>query len=85
MPRYYFDVDDGERLSHDQEGTDLASREEARREAIGILPDIAREVLPDGNDRTFTSRLRDENGEVIFIATLSLKAVWTDAEGGPST
>jgi hypothetical protein len=76
MPRFYFDIDDGERRSRDNEGTELAGPEDARREAIGVLPDIAREELPDGNRRTFACRVRDESDTVIFLATLSLEAEW---------
>ncbi len=78
MPRFYFDVDDGHRQASDKEGTELSSREEARREAIAILPDIAREVLPDGDRWAFICRVRDAKGTVIFKATLLLTAEWTD-------
>ena len=78
MARYFFDIDDGERHSRDGEGTELADREEARREAISILPDIAREELPDGNDRVFSCSVRDESNRVIFLARLTLHARWQD-------
>lgn len=48
----------------------------ARAAAIAALPDIARDVLPDGDRRDFVSSVRDEAGEVIFTATLSLVAQW---------
>jgi hypothetical protein len=82
MPLYFFDIDDGKRSSRDTEGTELPDREAARREATGILPDIAREELPDGNHRTFICRIRDDQDREIFLATLSLKAGWTDGGGG---
>jgi hypothetical protein len=75
MPRYFFDIDDGERSSRDSVGTELADREAVRREATGILPDVAREELPDGNERIFACSVRDESGKVIFVAKLTLKAV----------
>ena len=82
MPRYFFDIDDGARSSRDTEGTELSGREAARREATGILPDIAREELPDGNHRIFACRVRDDKDREIFVATLTLAAEWTD--GGMS-
>jgi hypothetical protein len=84
MPRFFFDIDDGERQSRDREGTEMRSPEEARRAAIGILPDIAREELPDGNRRTFVCRVRDQSDALIFTATLSLDARWTSESGSPT-
>jgi hypothetical protein len=81
MPQFFFDIDDGDRQLQDGEGTELPSREEARREAIGILPDIAREVLPDGNHRNFICRVRNDSGAVIFTASLTLRAEWSDVNG----
>jgi hypothetical protein len=54
---------------------------EARREAINVLPDVAREVLPDGDERHIVCRVRDENGKVLSTATLSLRAEWSAGEG----
>lgn len=82
MPLYFFDIDDGARKSRDTEGTELPDRQALRREAIGILPDIAREELPDGDRRTFTCSVRDQSGAVIFVADLSLRAGWTGEQGG---
>lgn len=76
MPRYFFDIDDGEKRSSDRCGLELKDLEEARKQAIGILPDVAREELPDGDRRVFVCQARDEKGTVIFIATLSLVAEW---------
>lgn len=84
MPRYYFDIDDGERHSADGIGTDLPDREAVRREATGILPDVAREELPDGNERVFSCSVRDESGAVIFVARLTLKAEWQDSKAAGS-
>jgi hypothetical protein len=81
MARYFFDIDDGEPHSRDMVGTELPGREAVRREATGILPDIAREELPDGNHRSFACSVRDESDRVIFVATLTLKAAWQDEKG----
>jgi hypothetical protein len=78
MPLYFSDIFDGTRLLRDEEGTELPDREAARREATGVLLDIARERLPDGNGRNFTADVRNETGQVIFTATVSLTAQWID-------
>jgi hypothetical protein len=76
MPRYFFDIDDGARRSPDEDGLVLSDPWEARANAIAVLPDIAREVLPDGNRREFVSSVRDEGGNVLSEAKLSLVAAW---------
>ncbi len=76
MPRFFFDIDDGEHRFQDDEGFELTDDQEARNKAISVLPDIAREVLPDGDRRAFVSKVRDETGRTIFMATLSFVAKW---------
>jgi hypothetical protein len=73
VPRYYFDVSDGDTFTKDDVGLELDGIEAARAEARKALPDIARDVLPEGGDRrTMTIRVRDEAGKVLITATLSL-------------
>ena len=76
MPRYFFDIDDGERRSLNEDGLEFAGPWEARANAIAVLPDIAREVMPDGNRREMVSTVRNEGGDVMFTAKLSLVAEW---------
>ena len=76
MPRYFFDVSDGDTiLVADTEGQEM-SAEEARREAIGVLPQYARDVLPDGDERVFVCYVHDGQGRGIFRARLMLSAQW---------
>ena len=76
MPRFFFDVDDGEHRFQDDEGLELSDDQEARSKAISVLPDIAREILPDDDRRAFVSKVRDATGKTIFMATLSFVAKW---------
>lgn len=78
MLKYYFDVDDGDQKSHDQEGTRLADRQAARIQALSLLPEIARDIYPSSDRRVLSCRVRDENGNGIFIATLSLVGEWLE-------
>ncbi|MEO9338672.1 hypothetical protein ABFT80_14630 [Mesorhizobium sp. SB112] len=71
--RYYFDIHDGEEYTDDATGMECASLDDMRREAIAVLPSIAVEKLPDGNDRLFWVKVRDANGRFIFQASLQLK------------
>lgn len=76
MPRFFFDIDDGERRTTDSEGLELPDLAAAGNVAVSILPDLAREELPDGDRRVFVCQVRDDRSTVIFIATLSLVAEW---------
>lgn len=72
MPRYFFDTFDGDRLITDSEGIELPDLEQVKAEAQRALPDLARDVLPDGDQKTFIVSVRDEAGQVILRAALSL-------------
>lgn len=72
MPRYFFDTYDGERLTPDEIGLEMQNLAAAKAEAQRTLPDIAKEVLPGGNHRTFVISVRDEAGNVALRAALSL-------------
>jgi hypothetical protein len=74
MPRYFFDFKDGETDAVDEIGLVFDSQKAARTAAIKLLPDVAQEELPDGDQHVFSVRVRDETGRYIFFATLSLFA-----------
>ena len=79
MSRYFFDIDDGERSVMDIDGLEMPDRESVRHAAIDVLPDVARDELPDGDHRSFVCSVRNEAGKVIFRACLSLEAGWLDS------
>src|SRR4051794_13534329 len=76
VPRYFFDFEDNGRLAVDEEGSDLDSIEQARSEAAGFLPAIAKDELPDGEDRVFVTTVRDEAGHALYRATLTYRGEW---------
>ena len=78
MPRYYFDVQDGDHFVRDEEGIDCGSRAAVRDAAIGALPGMASDVLPDGDAHDIEVLVRDETGCCVFKASLSLKSGWQD-------
>ncbi len=55
MPRYFFDLDGGERLFRDEKGSELPDVPSAREEAIAVLPDIVRAMVTGRDRRTLTS------------------------------
>lgn len=78
MPLFYFDIDDGERFTLDDGGLECPDRKAARDYAIGVLPDLAREALPDGDTHRIVVTVREESGRPVFRAVLSLKAEWLE-------
>jgi hypothetical protein len=65
MPRYYFDVRDGEKLTTDGEGLEMEGFDAARNEAVRSLPELAKDELPDGDSREFEVVVRDDRGPVL--------------------
>jgi hypothetical protein len=76
MARYFFDTFDGKELMRDEVGIELGELERVRVEAIDALPDLAREELPDGDESVFAVHARDEEGRIVFTATLTFKGEW---------
>jgi len=72
MPRYFFDTYDGNLFIPDESGLELDDLDAVSAEAQKTLPDMARDELPDGNQRIFIISVRDEAGQVVLRAALSL-------------
>ena len=67
MPRYYFDVRDGDEVAPDEEGLELSSIEAVREEAALSLADMARDAVRKNHDgaRLMAVEVRDDNGPVL--------------------
>jgi hypothetical protein len=72
MPLFYFDIEDSEGLSLDDDGCEFGCLDEARDEAIRFLPDLVRSVLPFGGLGDLAVKVRDEKGSYSYAVTLSL-------------
>lgn len=73
MPRYFFDfVDDG-RLTADGVGTELGDLDEAQTEAVTTLAEIVRSQLRNQAERTFSLRVREEDGPPLLTASVTLR------------
>jgi len=66
VPRFFFDIHDGERFTPDDTGMEFPDAQAARDNAVVSLPDIARDVMPGGQKRTFVIAGRDESGTIIY-------------------
>jgi len=76
MPRYFIDTSDGNLSIIDDVGQEIASDEAARTAALDALPDMARDEIPDGDERTFSVSLRNMRGDIVYSAQLVLKGRW---------
>ena len=73
MPLYYFDVTDGGGFHRDEFGDDFDSFDEAREHAQGLLPDIVRQELPDGELHTVSCDVRDDADHTVYRGKLTYK------------
>ncbi len=80
MARYYFDTHDGDHSIVDLDGLDCSSNQQVQHQAVDALPDMARELLPDGPNRLFRVEVRDAGGKQVFCATLELRSRWIEHE-----
>ncbi|MCE4225008.1 hypothetical protein HCU64_14700 [Methylobacterium sp. C25] len=72
MPRFFIDVDADHRMTRDEDGADFLNLEAAQKEALAAMEEILRVRLSDGSPHAATSSIRDEAGELVFMANLSL-------------
>ena len=75
MPLFHIDTHDGGSVL-DPEGQDLPSAAAARLAGLSALPDMARDQMPDGDRRDFIVDVRNDEGRLIYTATLSLVGRW---------
>ncbi|MGI3903330.1 MAG: DUF6894 family protein [Janthinobacterium lividum] len=83
MPLYYFDVYDNERLEPDDFGVELDNLDEARVQAIALLPHMAREASPDGDHHVFKVVVKCEDKRVRYISTLTVEGSWVEPPSSP--
>ena len=77
MPRYYFDIRDGDDVAIDEEGLDLPAIEAAETEAARSLADIAAELRRQKAEcQRLTIEVRAGDAP-LFKATLAFEAART--------
>jgi uncharacterized protein DUF6894 len=71
MPRYFFDLREGDESVPDEEGLELSSIERVQEEAARSLADFARDaarrVTQDGKAHQMTIEVRDDNGPLMQV------------------
>jgi hypothetical protein len=82
MPRYTIDTDDAEHAVQGDGKVSFDCLQKAHAEAHKVLGLMAQDVLPDGEHRVFSARVRDEDGREVYQATLTLHGEWKVAPPG---
>ena len=72
MPRFYFDVWDGDSFSCDDEGLQLESLKAAEDEAIRAMVQIGRDRLPRRLSPELCMRVRDAHGQPVLTVAVSM-------------
>ena len=70
MPRYYFDIRQGDDFAPDDEGLELSSLQAVQEEAARSLADMARDAVRnkfDGAGHRMAIEVRDDNGPVLQV------------------
>lgn len=72
MPRFYFDIREGNRFVADKEGLELADLQEAEKEAGVTSTEIARDRLPLADCRSISIEVRAQDGERVLTVTVTM-------------
>ena len=69
MPRYYFNVREGDHLSLDDEGFECASAERARSEAVRCLAEMTKDAInkSDGASLSMSVEVQDDDGPLLEV------------------
>jgi hypothetical protein len=81
MPCYHFDIHDGARFTTDETGVELDSIKGARQEAARMLGELAREIRLDGDRRDVVIEVKDQTGQRVLVAKLSVSIEATELPG----
>jgi hypothetical protein len=72
VPRFFFDVREGVRFVPDEDGLEFPDCTAAEREAAETAASIGRDLLPKGAARCVTVEVRNEHGQRVITATVTL-------------
>ena len=72
MPRYYFDIYDGEQSLADEDGMEVDDVEASKVEVRQVLANLARDIVRKGNHQSFSVNVRDEAGQIVLRGILSI-------------
>jgi hypothetical protein len=76
MTRYTIDTDDGAYAVEGDGEVSFTCLKEAKAEAHKVLGGMVQDVMPDGEHRLLSARIRDEQGQEVYEVTLTLHGSW---------
>lgn len=77
MPRFFFDIFANGERARDDEGLELPDKDVARRDAMRVLPAIAKdEAAKDGDRQAYMVLVTDEVGRPVYSATMTYSGLW---------
>lgn len=72
MPIYFFDIDDGDASTRDEEGLELSDEAAARVAGLACLGEIASEKIIQRDQLTMTLQIRKADRSILYEASLRL-------------
>ncbi|MBX9933259.1 MAG: hypothetical protein K2Y56_17280 [Methylobacterium sp.] len=76
MARDFFDIHDGV-LMRDDVGSECDGPESVRLAAMRVLPEMAKDLIPqDGDKQAFTVLVRNERNVTVYTASLTFSGLW---------
>ena len=72
MPRFHFDVLDGDSLARDDTGLEFPSLDAAEVEAARAIAEIGRDTLPKRRGSELCVCVRDASGRLVLTVTLAM-------------
>jgi hypothetical protein len=81
VPRYFFDIHDGQYLTRDNVGIECDGPDAIRAEAMTALPAISRDIIPkDGDRQALMVIVRNVGNLTVYTATLTFASIWLGEE-----
>jgi hypothetical protein len=72
MAKFFFDIREGQKFILDEEGSEFPDVAAAEYEAAIAAAEMGRDRLPQGDLRTIVVEVRNEHGQRVATATVSL-------------
>ena len=73
MPRFYFDLREGQLFAPDDDGLEFPDLGKAEQEAIEAAASIGKDRLPRGDTRDVTIEVRNERRQRVVTVKVSLE------------
>ena len=73
MPHFYFDTDDGERHTRDDEGLTLSGLDDARGHALRAAGEMVKSAMPDRAHRFMAVAVLGEDKHPLFTVQVTVE------------